>query len=314
MTDIRIAAGRPVKKKRNWYPVFFLAPYFIGLVAFSLLPVIFTFFISFTRWDGFGHMEFIGLQNYVHMLTGDDRFFKSLFNTVVMMGMSIPITLVLALVFAYILSGKAVYGKRALQTGVFLPYVTTPVAIGIIFALLFDQRYGFINQFFTMIGVMKTPVFWLGNEWTARLVLALILVWRYVGYDTVLFMAGMSMISDEIYDAAKIDGANSAQVFLRITLPMLKGILIFVIITSLIGGFQLFDEPKLLFNGSLSGNFAFGGPKNAALTLSMFFYNEAYNNFNYGFGAAISYGMFVVISIFSFISMKLMTRGDRSDG
>ncbi|MDR1272332.1 MAG: sugar ABC transporter permease [Clostridiales Family XIII bacterium] len=281
------------------------------MLVFWILPILFTFAISFTKWDGFNAMQFIGIENYKHLFLEDGRFFKSLFNTVVIMGLSIPVTLVLALIFAYILSGKALYAKRFLQLGVFLPYIMTPVAVGIIFALLFDQHYGFVNRILMYLHIIQSPLPWLGNEWLARITLAIALIWMYCGYQMILLMSGMSMISEDVYDAARIDGANTRQVFFRITLPLLKGVLVFVVITSLIGGFQLFDEPLLLFNSSLSGKFPIGGPDNAALTMSLFFYNESYTNFNFGYGAAISYMMFVVIALISFVSMKIMDRGDR---
>lgn len=310
------AVRRPVPRagrRRNLYPLFFLAPYLFGLVAFNLLPVVFTLGISFTKWNGFSEMSFVGFNNYVHLLTRDTRFWGSLGNTFVLMALSIPVTLFLALVFGYLLTGRQLYGKRVFQTALFTPYITTPVAVGIIFALLFDQRYGLVNQLLSVFELSGAPIYWLGQPWSARVVLAIMLIWRYLGYDTVLFMAGMSMISEEVYDAARVDGANGLQVFFRITLPMLKGILIFVVITSMIGGFQLFDEPSLLFNGGFSGSFPYGGPKKSCLTLSMFFYEESYKNLNYGFGAAIAYGMFLVISAFSFLSMRLMTGGKQND-
>jgi ABC-type sugar transport system permease subunit len=120
----------------------------------------------------------------------------------------------------------------------------------------------------------------------------------------------MAMIPEDLYEAARIDGANEIQVFFRITIPNLKGVFVFVVITSLIGGLQLFDEPLMLFNGSLSGKFPIGGPDNAALTMSLFFYNESYKNYNFGYGASIAYAMFAIIAIITFISMKIMTKGE----
>ena len=300
------------KSKINIYPAVFLSPYIIGVLAFSILPILFTLVISFTKWNGFGEMEFVDFQNYFRLFSQDTRFVKSLYNTLLIMVLSIPLTLVIGLLVAYILNRSLVGLKRFFQVSIFAPYITTPIAIGIMFALLFDGRYGFINQLIIHLGIIEKGINWFGEPNFARIALAIVLIWKYSGYTAILLMAGMSMISDDIYEAAKIDGANNLKILVKITLPLLKNIMVFVIITSIIGGLQLFEEPFILFKSGFSGNMQYGGPDAACLTMSMFFYDEAFTNMHLGYGAAVAYAMFAVIAILTFFSMKVRGKGKKN--
>jgi len=298
------------KRKRNMTPYVFIAPFLIILVVFHLAPILFTFVISFTRWDGLSPMKFAGLANYSRLLFRDNRFFLTIYNTFIIMLLSMPVNIAFALVISHLMNSRLMRFRRFFQLSNFLPYITTPVAIGLIWAILFDWKYGTINRILVNTGLVGEPVNWLGNPGFARVVLALIIIWKNYGYLSVLFLAGISAISMEIYEAAIVDGATSLQTFFRITIPLLKPVLTFVIVTGVIGGLQLFEEPFLLFSGGLTGPQPFGGPELACLTMVMNFYDAAFQYFDFGFGAAIAYGMFLVIAVFSFASLKMMMRGE----
>jgi ABC-type sugar transport system permease subunit len=284
-----------------------IIPYFLLYFAFSLFPVLFTFVISLTDWNGFGEIKFIGISNYVRLFFQDPTFYQSLYNTVFVMVFSIPIQLALGLMVAVVLKDYFRRTRNSFQLINFLPYITTPVAVGILFQILFDWKAGTVNAALVSVNFIKDPIYWLGHAWSARLVTIILLVWKLFGYKMVMFLAGLSTIPEELYDAAKIDGASWWQSFYRITLPMLQPIMTFVLITSIINGLRLFDEPQLLF---MSEAQPIGGPDHAVETVVMNFYYAAFRNFNFGYGSAIAYGLFMVIFVFSFISMRLMNKGN----
>jgi len=289
-------------------PYLFLAPFLIWVTVFTIFPVVFTFALSFLHWDGLGTPVFAGAQNYLRLIRPDSRFLNTIGNTLIIMGMSIPVSIALALVMAAALSNPRILGRKAMQLFNFAPYITTPVAIGLIWAILFDLKYGTINQVLMAVGVIQSPVNWLGDPGFARCVLALVLIWKYYGYLTVLFVAGIAAIPKEHYEAATVDGAGSVQQFFSITLPSLRPVMTFVIVTSMIGGLQMFDEPYLLFKGGLTSAQPYGGPGLACLTMVMNFYDIVYRAHDWGFGATLAYGMFLVVAVFSFISLKLLLR------
>lgn len=286
-------------------PYFLLAPYFLLYLAFGLFPILFSLVISFTKWDGISDMSFIGLSNYIRIFTNDSLFYQSLFNTFLVIVITIPVEIILGLLLAVFLKDFFRKSRNALQLINFLPYITTPVAIGIIFQILFDWKNGSVNALLGKLGI--DAVYWLGLPWAARLVVIIMQSWTSYGYKMVLFLSGLSTIPEELYESAKIDGAKWKDSFLHITLPMLRPIMLFVVTTSIINGFRLFDEPQLLFQ---SDSQPIGGPEHAVLTVVMRYYDVAFHNFDFGYGSAIAYSLFIVISIFSFFSMKVMNRGE----
>ena len=181
--------------------------------------------------------------------------------------------------------------KNGLQLINFLPYITTPVAIGIIFQLMFDWKSGVVNAVLELLHM--DSVYWLGNAWASRAVVIIMIVWKNYGYMMIMFLSGLAAIPDELYEAAKIDGAKWWSRFTRITIPMLRPIFVFVIITSVINGFKLFDEPQLLFS---SASQPIGGPDRAVMTVVMRYYESAFRSFEFGYGSALAYCLFMVIA------------------
>ena len=286
-------------------PYLFLTPYFLIYCAFGLFPILFSLYISFNSWDGFSQMSFVGLQNYIRLFTSDTLFYKSLVNTFLIIIFTIPLEIILGITMASFLKDFFKSSRNAFQLINFLPYITTPVAVGIMFQIMFDWKNGTVNNILALFGIKS--IYWLGVPWASRFVVILMYIWTVYGYKMVLFLSGLSTIPDELYEAAKIDGARWKESFFHITIPMLRPILTFVVTTSIISGFRLFDQPQLLFQSAYQ---PVGGPDRAVLTVVMRYYEVSFKDFNFGYGSSIAYSLFIIIAVFSLLSIKVMTRGE----
>lgn len=297
--ESRLKQKRVKLHKRKWFwPVFFLAPYVILYLAFSLFPIVHSFIISLFDWKVLGESVFVGFKNYIDLLTSDRFFLKSLGNTLLLMAMYIPASILAALLLSNLIYSKGVRFKRFFQVSYFLPNVTTSVAVGLMFALIFDWQTGILNNLLVNLGLIGEGVNWLGQPGTARFVTALMLFWGYFGYCNVFYLAGLSAIPEELYEAARLDGASGWQTLRRITIPMLRPTTRFLIITSIISGSQVVEEPMLLLNGWASVGQAVGGPDRSCLTAVWYLYDVAFgrnSNMEYSKGAAIGYLTFIFI-------------------
>ncbi len=301
------------KMAKGKWPYIFILPYFIFYIMFFIYPTINSFVVSLTDWDslkGIDKRAFIGFANYVRLFTNDKLFFKSLQNTFFFMMIYIPILIFGGLLLAVMLYklGKT---SRLFQTVNVLPYITTPVAIGVIFAFMFDWSTGIVNELLIRSGLIQEGINWLGDGTMARLVVILLIVWKNLGYYLLIYLAGLSTIPEEMSQAAKVDGANELQIFRHITMPYLRPITVFLIVTSVIGGFQLFDEPFLLFSNTNAS--IIGGPERSCLTSMMYFFDQTFkSSTRLGYGAAVSYGLFIVIMITSLIVSKVLMKGEEA--
>lgn len=298
--------------KKNKWPYLFCLPFIAAYLTFSLYPMLYSLQLSFFDWNGIGNKTFVGLQNYITLFTKDPLFWKALKNTVILMAFSTPITVFLGLVVAYLLFDIS-RGKRLYQMVIFFPYITTPVAIGFIFSYLFDWQSGYVNKLLTSIGILDEPFYWLNSEIASKVIIVIMIVWRYLGYYMTIYLAAMTSMPMEVYEAAAVDGASNLKIFTRITIPMLRHTTVFLVITSMIGGLQMFEEPKLLFGGwAALGGAQTGGPGNTALTVVWKFYNDAFNlDSKLGYGSAIAYSLFVIIMLFSIVGFKITGRGEK---
>lgn len=289
-------------------PYLFTAPYFLFYIAFFIFPTIYSLFISFTDWDslaGAGNRQFVGLANYIRLFTKDKLFFKALGNTFLFMVIYIPILIIGGLLMAVMLYNLT-RGRRLFQTINILPYITTPVAIGIIFSFLFDWSTGIVNNVLLRIGLVDEGLNWLGSPGTARFVVILLIIWKNFGYYMLIYLAGLATVPTDVNEAASIDGASGVQVFFHITMPLLRPITVFLILTSIISGFQLFDEPYLLFSSIKS---VLGGPERSSLTSMMYFFDQTFkSSTKLGYGASVSYTLFVFIMVASVFISKLLNR------
>jgi len=295
----------------RWQPYVFIAPFFIIHIAFSLFPVLYSFVISLYQWDGIGEKAYIGFQNYATLFTKDNLFFKSVGNTFLIMSVPLPVLVIGGTMLASLINSKFVRGKRLFQTINFLPYLTAPVAVGILFGLMFDQQNGVVNEALKSMGLLNEGLYWLKDGNLARIVVMIMCTWKYMGYYMVLLLAGITSISSDIYEAARIDGAGMVTTFFRITLPLMKNTLTFVIIQGMIGSLQLVEDPMTLLTGWISGgqSAVAGGPDRSSLTMMWYMYDTGFGtNMNYGYAASIAYATFIIIAIFAFIINMLLDR------
>lgn len=283
---------------KNRVAYVYIAPFFILFAAFSLFPIVAGFGLSFFRWDGMSAMHFIGFENYLNLFK-DVLFWRALGNTLVI-GIIAHIPILLGgLVLAYILNSKLVKGENIFKTIYFMPMVTSSVAISIIFQQLFSNNYGVINWFLGLFGV--DPVNWLGGDGNLIKVAVIVMfAWKWIGWNMVIYLAGMQGISQDVYEAAKMDGASHTQTVFKITIPLLKPIIVFTLIQSSIGMFNLFTEPFILTNSSWTG-----GINNGGLTLMMYLLNKApQGGTAYGYASSVAYVITVLVIIFSIVFNK----------
>ena len=286
-------------KNRNNKGYLFILPFFLIMLTFQIYPIIHTFELSLTEPVNMFENKFTGIANYQRLLT-NEIFLKSIFNTWFIWLMNFIPQMVFALLLAVILYEWQIKTKDALRTIYFLPNLVTAASIGVLFSALLDWQNGTVNHILLSLNIIEEPINYLQKVWLTRATVSLIQWWQWFGYTTIILMAGLSSISGDIYEAAFIDGAGKIQVFFKITLPLLRPILLYIIITSLIGGLQIFDIPRVLTNGR-------GGPDNAITTMVLYLYNQAFKNFNIGYAASVAYTLFFMILFFSILSFKFMS-------
>lgn len=286
--------------KRDNKGYLFILPYFLAFLVFQLYPIAYTFLLSFQRPVTMIEMEFAGLDNYRRLLS-TEIFFRAIGNTWYIWIVNFIPQIVIALFLAVILSDRSLRGRETLRTLYFLPNLVTAASIGVLFAVLMDWRFGTLNQVLIQIGVLREPVNWLQIPRVAQGTVSLIQWWQWFGYTTIIFMAGLSAINEDLYEAAYIDGAGRFQVFRLVTLPLLRPTMLYILITSLIGGLQIFDIPRVLTNGR-------GAPDNALTTMVLYLYNQAFHFYNVGYAATVALVLFLMILFFSIITYALMTR------
>lgn len=276
-------------------PYFFLAPVLVLFLAFMAYPIIDSLRLSFYNFEG-GIYTFTGLGNYGVMLK-DPIFWKSLGNTVIYLVVQVPVMVLLSLLLGVLVEQNFLKFRSVYRIGVFLPSITALVAYAMVFKLLLNTDYGIINHVLRIFGFHGVD--WLNTVWGARVSIIMGITWRWTGYNTIIMIAGIKGIPIELYESADIDGASFFQKIKGITIPMVKPIMLFVSITSTIGTLQLFDESYILTNG---------GPDNATITIGHYLYNSGFTFFKFGYAAALSYALVIIIGILSVIQFK-MTKG-----
>ena len=298
------AAGRKGTLRTFWPQYLAISPFFVIFAVFMLVPVLFSLYLAFHKWDGLGPMQFVGLQNF-RFLAKDHLFWQSLTNTFSIWFLSTVPMLCIALVLAAMLNSSVRYAGFY-RIAYFVPNVTSLVAIAIFFGSVFSNKVGLIN---VVLGWLHIPaVTWMSGGFTIKLVIACLIAWQWTGYNAIIYLAGMQSISSELYEAARIDGAGAVQCFFRVTLPLLRPIILFTVVMSAIGGMQTFTEPQVLFGTTDATNPDTGGPGHAGLTTVLYLYREAFDFDQFGYGAAIAWALFVVILLFTAINWRVLQR------
>lgn len=282
-------------------PYGYIAPFFVLFAVFGLFPLLFTFVISLYNWNPIGAKTFIGLDNFTRLFT-DPRFWRATVNTLSIWLLSTVPQLLVALFLSHLLNHARLRFANFYRMSLLLPYITSVAATTVVFAALFDRDYGMFNYLTGLFGI--APVDLMNGRFTSHLLIALMVAWRWFGYTTLLYLASLQAISRDIYEAAAVDGASGWQQFANITVPSLRPVIIFTIVTSTIGGLQVFTEPLLLSPG---GQFTCGATRQCQ-TLTLFLYEQAFGQFAFGYGAAIGVALFVMIVIIGLINFALSTR------
>ncbi len=288
-----------LQKKQNLAGWLFLSPAVILIALMSFYPMLHAFLLSLKKGKG-NQLTWAGLYNYGRMFQ-DTVFIQSLLNCLIYLLIQVPIMLILALILASLLNNRNLKYKGLFRTAIFLPCASSLVSYATIFRSLFAVD-GLVNAILIKLGILSVGYNFLANAGSARFVLILALIWRWTGYNMVFYLAGLQNIEYSIYEAAKIDGASPLQSFFRITVPLLKPTILLTAIMSTNGTLQLFDE---------SVNLTGGGPANATITMSHYIYNMSFKYVpNFGYAAAMSYFILVLVLILALVQMKV---GDKRD-
>ncbi|MBN1698250.1 MAG: sugar ABC transporter permease [Spirochaetales bacterium] len=278
-------------------PYLFLSPFVLLYLIFGFFPNIFAFFLSLQKWSGMGPMEFVGLRNFGQLLFEDKFFWQSLYNTGWLLLFGSFTQHIIAIPLAIILNNKTLKGRDFFKTAYFLPFITSAVSVAIIFNYVFGNNFGLLNYVFEAIGLPRID--WLGNKEYIKPSIAIMVNWRYIGWNTVIYLAGLQAIPEELYESVEIDGANTLQKHIYITLPLLIPIIFFAVTLSIIGGMQLFDDPYMLTGGYLN----MGGTGSAGLTSAFYIMWLLQRAQRYGKGSAITLLVFLII-----IAMTVVNR------
>lgn len=302
-----------MKRKKNFsyakYGYIFSIPFVVIFLMFSLYPTIYTAVLGFTDSKGLGNTSWSFLENPFEnfsLILGNPTFQISLLNTLLIWIMNFlpQITLSLLLTAWFTSRHNKLKGQGFFKVVFYMPNIITAASVAILFNALFAHPMSPVNDLVMRLGLSDAPIYFLTNKWTARTIVAFIQFWMWYGYTMLILISGALGISPEIFEAADIDGASSTQQFFRVTLPNMKTILLYTLITSLIGGLNMYDIPKLFLQG---------GPDNATLTTSVFIYNQAFSgSYLYNRAAAASMIMFILIAISSGILFYLMRDKDEA--
>jgi len=278
--------------KRKLTPYIFLSPILIGMLVLSVGPILVSFIASFTQWDIVSPPQWIGAGNYKEIVSSD-LFWQVLRNTFYYVALAVPLTIVLSLFLAIAVNRK-LKGIGLFRTVYFLPVVTSMVAVAIVWGWLYNPEYGLINYVLRSWFGVQGPA-WLRDPNWAMPAMIIVGVWKALGYNMMIFLAGLQSVPDEYYEAARLDGANTRQRFFSITLPMLTPTIFFVLVVTLIGSFQVFEQTYILTRG---------GPANATLTISYFIFQNAFQFFRMGYASALAYVLFAIVFVLTLIQLR----------
>ncbi len=273
---------------KNFVSLIFIMPMFIGIVIFILIPIIFSFCLSFVKWDLINRMSFVGFNNYLSLIF-DPLFYKILFNTIIYALSTSVFAVIIPLILAAILNSK-IRCSEFFKCSYFLPFITPMIVIALIWQWIFDPNIGFINN------LLNLNINWLYDKNFAMIALIIVSVWKLIGYNMIIFLAGLSIIDQSLYEAAKIDGASFYNIFKNITVPLLSPTIFFVVIITCISSFQVFDLIYMMTQG---------GPLNSTNVLVYSIYKNAFEYFKIGQASAFAYVLFGIIFILSLFQWKI---------
>lgn len=277
--------------------ILFCLPFLIVFALFLIFPMLFGFFISFFDWDILSTRQWRGLGNYIKLFK-DATFYSSLWHTLLFVLISTPILLVIGFLMALLVTSKSVF-KGAAENVFFLPYVLSITVIGTLWAWIFQKNYGILNQFIRLLG--GKPVGWLTETYPAMWSIIITTVWWTAGFNMILFSAGIKQISNEIYDAVKIDGASYIQTVFHVTLPLVRPTTVLCLILQVIASFNIFGQVYVMTGG---------GPHGSTRVLVQYIYETGFNYFKMGYSSAMAYVLFFIIMVLSLVQYKVLGKED----
>lgn len=313
--------ARPLLSRR-WAPYLFIAPFFLLFAVFGLFPLLFSIYLSLHQWnpaEGLHTMHWVGLENYWYAVT-DPWFHDSLYNTVWFALVSgLPQHLV-ALPLAFFIHQRVKRGRNLLVGAYFVPYITSSVAIALIFTTLLSKDYGLVNAVLaelTRIPLLGSPleavlqsrggaIDWLGDADTTKPAVAFVVFWRYLGWNLVLYLSALQVIDKDLYEAATLDGAKPWQQFRYITLPLLRPMMFFAVSLTIIGSLQLFEEPFILVDSER-------GASQSVMTSAIFMYRLAFSDGDFGTASAVSWLLFFLIAALTWLNARLFGSDARGE-
>lgn len=287
--------GMSLKRRDELIGYAMISPIMIGILCFSVIPVFFSLFISFTSWNMMTPWSWVGIQNYVTML--NDKMLGIVWrNTIKYVAIAIPGSILMGLILAMALNVK-IKGVAFYRTAFFLPNVTTTVAVCVVWAWLYDKNYGFINNILSLMGF--DPIPWLTSRSWAMTSVAIMSIWQAMGYDMIILSAGLKSIDETYYEAARIDGASGIRAFRHITIPMLTPTLFYLLVMHFISFFQMFDAAFVMTRG---------GPGHATETIVKQIYDTAFTYFRMGEASSYAWMLFVVVFLITAVQFTLQKR------
>ena len=288
--------------ERNRYGIYFILPFVAAVIVLKILPMFYTIVLSLYSWDGLEEKVFVGLENYSR-LVNDENFYKAVYNTALIWGMNIVPRMAVALLCALVFAQSRLRGKQFFKAVYYFPNLVTTTSIAVFANLALDYQSGFINEILLKLGLIAEKIDWLHSPIAAQTSVAVIIWWMWFGYAAILFTTGILSIPNDVIECSMVDGANVWTRFWRIVMPLLKPIFAYVFITSLIGGLQNFEIPKLLTNGR-------GSPDKSLITMVMQLYNLTFVNFQYGYGATYAVALFIIIAMISACTFRILNGKD----
>ncbi|UQZ87528.1 Lactose transport system permease protein LacF [Paenibacillus konkukensis] len=293
---VRPTIGRAglAKTLRKWFQkdgawaLLLLAPNILGFLAFTLIPVLGSFLLSFTSWDMLSPIEWVGTDNYVNLIK-DETFVKVFWNTIYFAGVSVPLGMVISLLLAVALD-RNIRFKKFYRAAYFLPVVSSMVAVAVVWQFIYNPEYGLLNYFLGLVGIHGPN--WLTSTAWAMPAVILTSIWKNAGFNMLIFLAGLQGISESYYEAAELDGAGKLHQFLYVTIPLLSPTTFFVTVMSFIGSFQVFDTVFLMTQG---------GPARSTSVIVHYLYENAFKYFNMGYASAMAYVLFFMVFIVTLV-------------
>lgn len=283
----------------------FISPFMLLFLVFGLLPILFTFYVSFFNWDLLGEPEWAGIDNYANLFQ-DPQFFNSLLNTISIFLLSSIPQLATALILAVVLNSKNLKLKLFWRSIILFPFITSTVAVALVFGAMFADNGGMMNWALGVLGLAPIP--WHVETIPSHIAIAVMVNWRWTGYNTLIFLAALQSVPKELYEAAEIDGASKISQFFNVTIPQIRPTLFFTLITSTIGGLQIFAEPFQFGYASYSG-----GSDSQFSTLTLYMFDQAFTQMKLGYSSAVAIGLFLLIAVIAAINYAVSVKLVKDD-